>query len=120
MKETGYLKDTSELRKLITENPNLPLVVIAGQNANGYDFEYQYCSKVIVKIGELLDCEQSFDDEYVYDDREDFADAVYDYYYNDWDGHFDGNNEEFEDYIEKQIQKYDPYWRKCIIIYADN
>ena len=120
MKKTGYLKDTTELRKLIIENPDLPLVVMAGYDACYSDWSWTYCSKVTAYIGEILDCEQDFNDEHIYEDREFFADDVYDYYYNKRDEHFDETDQEFEDYIEKQIKKYDPYWKKCIIIYADN
>ena len=34
----GLIHDASELRKLITENPDLSIVVLAGEDANNGDF----------------------------------------------------------------------------------
>lgn len=114
------VKATDELRKLILEHPELPLVVLAGENACTYDYSSMFCTDVRAYIGEFLDCEQPFDEERAYDDRVDFEDAVREYYEDYCDEHFDGNEAEYEEYIEKKIAEYDPYWKKCIILYVDN
>lgn len=120
MKNTEILKDTTELRKLIIKNPELPLVILASNDVWGFDWDWTYCSKVTANIGEILDCEVDFNDEHIYDDREDFADDIYDYYYTYRYNTFEGSDKEFDDYIEEQIKKYDEYWKNCIIVYVDN
>ena len=48
---------SDELKKLILENPDLPIVVLAGEEASGYDFYWTYCSSVSCHISEILDCD---------------------------------------------------------------
>lgn len=45
----------------------------------------------------------------VFIDRYKLYDTIYDYYY-----------EEPDEYAEKMVHSYDPYWKKCIILYVDN
>ena len=109
------LKNTEELRKLILENPELPLVVFAGQDANIGDYSMVACSRISAYIGEVLDCETEYSDE-VHTDREYFAEVVSDYYYSS----FDGTESEFDEYIDAKVAEYDQYWKKCIILEVDN
>ena len=47
MNETGLVHDTTELRKLIAENPELPIVVLAGEESwwdQGY--AWYFCLKL--------------------------------------------------------------------------
>ena len=39
-KSTGLLHATDELRQLILENPELPLLVFAGEDCNSGDYSY--------------------------------------------------------------------------------
>lgn len=57
-KPTGLLHSADELKQLIVENPDLPILVFAGDNANNGDYLYMSCSHVSVEKGEFLDCEQ--------------------------------------------------------------
>lgn len=41
---TGLLHSADELRQLIRENPTLPLIVFAGEEANSGDYSYMSCS----------------------------------------------------------------------------
>lgn len=68
-------KNTDELKKLISENPELPIVVLAGQD--------------------LIDGEQTT---YCGDLSETF----------------------FEDALKETKAKYEPYWKKVIVVHADN
>ena len=71
-------KSSDELKQLIAENPNLPIVVLVGQYAASDDYGYTYCSDVQFCIDEILDCTLPFGDDYVYNDRDDFEDALSD------------------------------------------
>lgn len=59
---TGLLHSADELRQLIRENPTLPLIVFAGEEANSGDYSYMSCSYVKAYKGEYLDCSQSVND----------------------------------------------------------
>ena len=113
------LHSTDELRKVIIDNPDLPLLVFAGEDANIGDWSYMSCSRINVCLGEVLD----FDadelvpyDNRIYTDRDEFAECLADVLSYD----FVGTDGEFEEYLEKEVEKYDSYWVKCIIIYVDN
>lgn len=114
-RSTELLHATDELRKLLLENPDLPLLVFAGDDCNSGDYSYMSCGHVSACVGEFLDCMQEVNDERCYTDRDEFEEALYDYLY-------DGNipEEEYETLCKECLAAYDPYWKKCIILYVDN
>lgn len=110
----NILNDSTELRKLIAENPDLPILCFAGSDCNNGEFSYMCCSAHAVK-GEVLNCTQPVYEERIFTDREEFEDRLRDYY-----DEFDGSDAEFDQFIENELVKYDPYWTPCIILYVDN
>lgn len=56
-KPLNLSKSSDELKQLITENPDLPIVVLVGQYAVLDDYGYTYCSDIHFCIDEILDCE---------------------------------------------------------------
>lgn len=112
---TGLLTASDTLRKLIIDNPDLPLLVFAGDDCNSGDWAYMSCSSCHATLGEFLDCMQEVNDEKCYTDRDDFQEDLEDHYSD-----FDGSEDEFERFIENKLLEYDPYWKKCIIFYVDN
>lgn len=113
---SGLIHSTDELRRLIIDNPTLPLLVFAGEEANGGDYMYTSCSYVRADVGEFLDCKQEINDEKCYCDRDDFEEDLADALCDD----FTGSNEDFEARVRDEAAKYDPYWKKCIILYVNN
>lgn len=103
---------TSVLRRLMTDYPDLPLLVMAGKNANIDDgfHEYMACSSCRCALGEFLDCYVEEDDEgTVFTDRDELSEIIEDYC------------EDIDDpYDSERFHSYDPYWKKCIILYVDN
>ena len=115
-RELGYgLNDTANLRKLIMDHPELPLVVFAGQNACLPEWSTTLCASVYAYIGEFLDCEQDVNPERVYGDRDEFEDDLRQYYED-----MDMNDDEFDDFIDKKLTDYEPFWKKCIILEVNN
>lgn len=109
--------NTDELKKIILENPDLPIVIFAGKEASNYDFNTTLCSYVQVYVGEFLDIKVEEDiEDRIYEDREELKDKLWEYYFNK----FDGTEKEFDDYINKKLDYYEPYWKQCIILYVDN
>lgn len=119
--DTGLLYKTDLLKKLILENPDLPLLVFAGEEAYNSDFGWTSCSCVSAEIGEVLDADTEFmdDDGMLYTDRirfeEDFGDWYYTYKWND-----KGTDAELDAEIEQELKKFEPYWKKCIILFVNN
>lgn len=113
----GLIHDASELRKLIAENPDLPIVVLAGDEANSGDYSWMYCSDVSCNIEYMLDVRTPYDREYVFTDKDDFEERVSDCLYDD---NKDMPDEDYDELVRSEVAKYEPYWRKVITIYATN
>lgn len=117
----GYklVHDAEELRKLIAENPDLPIVVIAGEEANNGDYCWMYCSDVSFGISYILDVNTPYDkDDSIFTDKSELMDAVTDFMA---DAVTDGaSEEELDARIAAEVAKYEPYWKKVIAIYATN
>ena len=113
----SLVKDSDELKKLILENPDLPIVVLAGEDASCDYWGWTYCSSISFHISEILDYDYYDYDDVVFTDRdrieEKIADDLYDEYY-------DKPEEEYEEAIKREVEKYEPYWQKVIAIYATN
>ena len=117
----GYnlVHDATELRKLISENPDLPIVVIAGEEANSGDYCWMYCSDVSFSVEYILDVKTPYDrEESVFTDKTEFEDAVSDYAADNLPS--DLPDEVFDEIVKNEIAKYEPYWKKVIAIYATN
>ena len=112
---------TDELKKLIAENPDLPIVVIAGTDATDGE-QSTYCSDIRFEIDEILDCEVPYM-EYVETDRINFEEQIEEWLWDKMGGN-DKNTKLSEVIFEEELKeikaKYEPYWKKVITIYADN
>lgn len=112
---TGLLHSADELRQLIRENPTLPLIVFAGEEANIGDYSYMSCSYIKAYKGEYLDCAQTVNDCMCFTDRDEFEEAIAD---NLADR--DCTDEEFDALVKKEMAEYATYWKPCIILNVDN
>ena len=110
-------KDTDELKKLIAENPDLPIVVLAGDCANDGDPSWTYCSCISFSIDEILDCDYLDYGDVVFTDRDSLEEKIADDLCSEY---ADKPDEEFEAAIAREVQKYEPYWKKVIAIWATN
>lgn len=107
-------KNTDELKKLIAEHPDYPIVVLAGEEANTGDYSYMYCSHIRFAVEEILDADY-YNEEMIFTDRLSFEDRVE----RDFED-MEGSDEEYKEAVKTTIEKYEPYWKKVIAIYADN
>lgn len=114
----GIIHDSAKLRRLIAENPGLPIVVLAGEDANIGDYNWQYCTEGSCRIDEILDCETPFKGDYVYSDHEDFDEDIANHLYGIYGEKL--TDEEFEELLKREIAKYKPFWKKVIAIYVNN
>ena len=107
----------NELKKLILENPDLPIAVLAGQDANLGWSGYMFCTSVSFSIGEILDCDFYDYDDGVFIDRDRLEEYIADTLCDEYP---DVSDKEFDDIVKKELEKYELYWQKAIMIYADN
>lgn len=110
------IHNTEVLKNLIHENPDMPLLVFAGEEANSGDFSWMCCTDVSVEKGEVLDCEGP-NDEFIYTDRDELEDDVGDALYTEVG---DIPDEEYEKMLKERISKYEEYWTDCIILRVTN
>ena len=108
---------SDELKKLIFENPNLPIVVLAGEEASSHDWYWTYCSSVSCHISEILDCDYYDYDDTIFTDRDRLEEKIEDDLYDEY---FDKSEEEYDAAVKRELEKYEPYWQKVIAIYAAN
>lgn len=129
-KMSGILADTTELRNLILEHPDYPICVLGSDELNSGDYGWMYATDISFGLGEVLDCDQKVDEDYIFNDRDDFYDRLEDWMYEylneeiSIDGEYLGDrvvsDEEFQEKLAEEKAKYEPHWKKCIVIYADN
>lgn len=110
-------KSTTELKELIEQHPDYPIVVLAAEDAVLDDYSYTYCSDITFDIGTILDCEAVCRDEKVYVDKDDLIEDMRFYLEEVYD---DVSEEEFDKIVDKEVAKYDSYWKDVIIVYVGN
>jgi hypothetical protein len=102
------LNDTTELRKLIVENPDLPLVVFCGEDSWTDTWAYEWAEVRSVRVDELT----IYNDEY-WLDREDYEDRLRDDLCEDYE-HL--SDEEYDAMIDKIVAETD--FEKAIVVYV--
>ena len=113
-----FTKQTNDLKELITQYPDYPIVVIVASEVVDDGYGWWYAPEIRFSIGEILDCEQNIDEEKTYVDRDDFEEDVQ--YNVECDENFENaTDEEFDAEVKRIMTEYEPYWRKVIQIRAD-
>lgn len=129
-KTSGILADTTKLKKLIAEHPDYPICVLASEDANCGDYGWVYCSDIRFGVGKILDCVQPVDDMQIFSDKDNFYERLEEWLWermcdelNPDIMHSDGKKpteEEFQKRFAEEKANYEPHWKDCIFIYADN
>ena len=99
------LDNTDELRNMILENPNLPLVIFAGEESYSGEYSYNLTEISSIKIETL-----AIDGEY-YVEKEDFKEKLFDRYCDNYD-----TDDEIERYVNGIIDNTE--FLKAIVIYV--
>lgn len=129
---TGLLHSTDKLRQLIIENPELPLLVFSKENpelpllvfskekAGAEGYCWRACGEIEAAIGEFMDCFFEDEDEVncfcrVFTSRADLEEAV-----EKLCEIHEINFEECSYFVRNEMEKYEPYWKPCIILTVGN
>ena len=113
-----FTKQTDELKQLISEHPDYPIVVLCSYEVVSEDYGWWYAPDLRFSIGEILDCEQDVNDEKTYTDRDDFEEDLAEILWDSGD-YDETTDEEFDAIVKTELAKYEPYWKKVIQIRAD-
>lgn len=112
---TGLMQSGEQLRKLLLEYPDLPVIVFARDTGSDGNYDEMCCTNVSAEVGEFLDCQQEIRDE-CFTSRDHFRDEVYDFV----DFNSDLEEDELEEAVEEVLEEYEPYWKSCIILTVGN
>lgn len=118
-KTSGVLADTTELKNLIAEHPDYPIAVMCGEECNCGDYSWMFASDIRFDVGEILNCEQPVDDCQIFTDRDYFEERLEEWLWDELNQP-DVEEIEFQKKLAEEKAKYEPHWKDCIFIYADN
>lgn len=113
----GIVKDCTKLRQMIIDNPDLPIVfsVSTEDYYDDYAFAYINENNVSCEIGEILDCDVDWHNNIMFTDRGDFEESLENYLMLDFEiEHL--SYSDFEDILNYHIEKFEPFWKKCILV----
>lgn len=110
-------KESDDLKKLILENPDLPIVVLAGEEASDGDHYWTFCSSISFHIEEILDCDYLDSRDCIFTDRDNLESHIENELYDEY---CDRSDEEYEKAIKDKMNELEPFWTKVIAIYATN
>ena len=113
---TGLMHSGEQLRKLLLEYPELPVIVFANDSANSGDYACMSCMDISVEVGEFLDCQQEYNDCYCFTGRDEFRDEIAENVFFEQEI----TDEELERETERIFAEYEPYWKPCIIMTVGN
>lgn len=109
------LNNAENLRKLLNENPKLPIVFEIDNEVVADDLHETFMAPYAsYSVGEILDCSMGnrdypFDE--VFTNRECFEEAL---------GELcSDQTEDLNDFaamVEEEKKRFEPYWRKCILV----
>lgn len=118
MSDYYLLNECKELKRLIAENPDLPLAFFS-EDTGDYSSGYISCSSVTAEKSEVLDCYQEINDEKAFVGRDEFEEELQEMLCG-IDEYRDLSDEEFDEIFRQEKSKYDDKWKDCIVVYVGN
>lgn len=113
--EMNLVKNTDELKRLIAKYPDYPICVLAGEEANGGNYSWMYCSCVSFEVGEILDADIfDYNDETI-TDRDRLEELLEDRLYDEG-----LKDNELDKAVKEKIAELEPCWKNVIFIWATN
>lgn len=113
------LNECKDLKKLMFENPDLPLLFMAGNTGNDGDFMYMSCHSISASKCELLDDSPNFGDGSIYTSKEQLREDLEFYLLGEGEN-CELNGRQFKKLVDEEMEKYEDKWRECIIVYVGN
>jgi len=111
----SYLDDYKDLKQLLAENPELPIMFMASEDCGNPDYGWTIASAK-ARIKHVLDEKLEFNDEKLYTDEDDLREDLEEYYYEE---HDDMTQLQQEEAVNEKMEYYKDQWIKCIVVYVD-
>ena len=109
---------SNELKNLISENPELPIIFLAGSCANLDKETCTCCYETFAEIGEIIDTEEfPVCSDFVFHNRDEFYEVLYECLEDDYK---DLDKTSLDDLFQKYVKEYEPHLKKVIAVYVDN
>lgn len=116
----GIVTDNKELKRLILENPELPLLCFATEEANHGEWSTELascrCHKGVV-LDATNECWLPRDDR-VYTDESDLEEDIQ-YCLSCEEEYESLSDDEFDNAVAEKMKALEPYWKECIILTVD-
>lgn len=120
-----FLHNADYLRKIIIENPDLPVCFIANEEDCIDGGMNTLMNTAYINIEKVFSAHLPFTDyddfTKLYDDKIEFEEDLQDYF---TDYNFDGCNKmdekTFNEWFDKQLKSLEPYWKDVIMIRVSN
>lgn len=109
---TAYMtfRADEKIRELIAAHPSLPVVYFVQADCDG---EYGLATHSTAEVGIVL-LRKGPNDERIYTEVEELRDDI-EY---DLEGDYeDMSEDEYDKLVDAELEKYEPYWEECIIVY---
>ena len=116
------IQDASELRRLIAENPDLPIVVLCNSEMVADDYYcLWYANSVKCDVGIILDVELPFKNDKTYTDEDEFQEDLEEWLWDEMcEEEYEPDEAVFEEAVKEKMKYYEPYWKKVIEVWCDN
>lgn len=112
-------RQTDELKKLIAEHPDYPLVFLVGNDVVCEDYSSTFCPSVSFYVSDILDCECPYDEEHICMDKIEFEERLEEWFADELEeDNVCMTEEEFQTILADEMKRYEPHWKKCICIYG--
>lgn len=109
--------NTAELKRLIAENPDLPIIILADESSVSDNGAWTFCTSITFEVDEYLDCEYYDYGDTVIVDRDRLEEIIEDNLYEEY---HDKSDEEYDQAVKDKLAELELYWKKAIMIYATN
>ncbi|MDE5696483.1 MAG: hypothetical protein K2I96_03580 [Lachnospiraceae bacterium] len=115
----GIVTDNTELKKLILDNPSLPLLILVSEDANSGEWSTELASCRCEKGIVLEAAENCWLPRYdrVYTDETDLEEDIQEALEDIQEGLTD---EEFDRLVAIKMKTLEPYWKECIIVIVES
>lgn len=120
MPDFGVIRDAAEIRRFIADYPDLPICVLAGQDAVSEEWAWTFCTSVHCELGEILDIKTPYDGggEKIFTDEDDLEEEINDQLFNEETEKL--TDEQYDAMVRAEVEKYKPHWRAAILVYVTN
>ena len=108
-----HLNAGGRLKKVIIENPDLPVLMFAGQYAWTGDYDVNTVEDIRIDVTEVLDCAQEIEDEILFTEKSEFEEAIENYVL---ENDLASDPDECYEVVARIASEYEPYWKKCIVV----